>query len=161
MYHESGTPMKTLILTLLLAATVSAAQPRMGGMHRGGEPGRMHARIVRQLDLSADQKAQFDKLSSKMMKEGIDLRSKIATARVDLKDLASAEKPDKGAITAKMAEINKLQGEMQASHVSFWFEVNSILKPEQQATWKKALQRPMAGSFEGRGRMMHRGDQPE
>jgi Spy/CpxP family protein refolding chaperone len=160
--------MKFTILSLLLAASIAVAQPQAGSMHeRQAGPGALHDRIVKKLDLSADQQKEFEKLSSAMMKTQIDVRAKIAAARVDVKDLTRADKPDKGAITAKLDEITRLQGQMKTSHVQFWFDVNQLLKTDQQKIWKKALEHPMEGRFasrDGRGgrgghRMMgpHRG----
>ncbi len=153
--------MKTLFLSLLLTASMAFAQPRMGGMHRNQDhQGRMHDRIAAQLNLTADQQKQFDKLSSDLMKRQIAVRSKIATARVELKDLVNADKPDKSALLAKEAEVNKLQGELRANQIQFWFDVNTNLTADQQTIWKKALQRPAGNGFaarDGHGMMGPRG----
>jgi Spy/CpxP family protein refolding chaperone len=145
--------MKFSFLPLLLAASVAVAQPRPEGrMQRNTDgPGPMHDRIVRNLDLKDDQKKEFENLSSAMMKQQIDLRSKVAAARVDFRDLTRADKPDKAAITAKLDEITRLQGQMKTNHVQFWFDVNRLLTADQQKTWKKALEHPMEGRFAARG----------
>ena len=76
------------VLLLMIATSLTFAQPR--GMNRREiQPDdKPSAGMVRQLDLTDDQQPQFDKLTSALMKKQIGVRSKIQTARVDLHDLS-------------------------------------------------------------------------
>jgi len=141
--------MKKLILLLFMATITAWTQPRefddddapVGQMFGGG-------RFIEKLDLNADQQKQFDKLHTGMQKKQIDLRSKIQTLRLDLRELFNEDSPNKSNIESKMNEISKLQTEAKLSHLDLWFEVNKILKPDQQKLWKE--HRMMMGSRAGR-----------
>lgn len=132
--------MKQLLLLLMFGTSVMFAQPRW--MERDRMPGQMmrqgmrHERIMEKLDLTADQEKQFDKLHADMQKAQIDARAKIQTARVDLRELYRDDKPDQGKIESKLKEIGKLQTDLKITHAGFWFDVNKMLKPEQQKVWK-------------------------
>lgn len=144
--------MKKLLLLMFMAAAIVWAQPRefedddaLTGPTLGG------GRLIENLDLTADQEKQFDKLRTDMQKKQIETSSKIQTARLDIKDLFREDNPDKGKIESKMSEISKLQNEMKMNHIDFWFVVNKILKPEQQKIWKE--HRMMMGKGMGNGHM--------
>ena len=122
------------IALMMFLCTFASAQPDDEMMPRG-----MRERIAERLDLSADQQKQFDKLRSDLEKQQITLRSKIRIAHVELADLFRDEAPDRAKIEAKQNEIIKLQGESRLSRTGFWFDVNKILKPEQQKNWKQHL----------------------
>jgi Spy/CpxP family protein refolding chaperone len=130
--------MKKLLLLLFMATVVAWAQPReyedddapMGPMFGGG-------RFMEKLDLTVDQQKQFDKLRTDMQKKQIDLHAKIQTSRLDIKDLFNDDSPNKSAIELKMNEVSKLQNDTKLNHLNFWFEVNKILKPDQQKIWKE------------------------
>ena len=131
--------MKKLLLLLFMATIVAWAQPRefddeddapVGQMFGGG-------RFIEKLNLTADQQKQFDMIRTDMQKKQIDLRSKIQMLRLDLKDLFNEDSPNKSNIASKMNEISKLQTEAKLNHLDLWFEVNKILKPDQQKIWKE------------------------
>lgn len=127
--------MKRLILFIMLATSMTVAQPQWDD--DDSPPFRGKGAICEKLDLSSDQQKQFDKMQSDMQKKQIDIRSKIQSLRIDIKDIFKEDNPDKGKIESKMNEITKLQGEMKKNHLDFWFGVNKILKPEQQKIWKE------------------------
>ena len=132
------------IALLLFVVSFASAQPRMrwgGHMPQGG--GR--ERIAEKLNLTEDEQKQFDKLSSDLEKKQIALRSRIQTARVELRDLIRSDSPDQAKIEAKQSEISKLETDLKLNRTGFWFDVNKILTPEQQKEWKKVLEMPMPG----------------
>jgi Spy/CpxP family protein refolding chaperone len=89
------------------------------------------------LNLTSDQEKQFGKLQTEMQKEQIEIRSKIQSLRLDLRDMFRDENLDQGKIESKLDEIDKLQTKIRKNHLDFWFGVNKILKPEQQKIWKQ------------------------
>jgi Spy/CpxP family protein refolding chaperone len=144
--------MKTLALSLILATSVAFAQPRW---MQGDPPGPPIAqeKLMEKLDLTADQQKQVDKLHSELQKKQIALSSKIASLRLDVRDLFREDKPDRSKIELKLSEISKAQSETKLDHLGFWFDVNKTLTPEQQKIWKECgTQR--AGEF---GFRNHRG----
>ena len=78
-----------------------------------------------------------------MKQKQIDLRAKIAHARLDYGQLTSANSPDEDAIAGKIDEISKLQLQLKKNLLDTWFAVDKILTPDQQKIWKKVLQHPM------------------
>ncbi len=97
-------------------------------------------KFIEQLKLSEEQKKDFDKIHVDMEKQEIAQKAKNETARVELRQLFKADSPDKSAIEKKMTEIADLEVQMHMIKINSWFDVNKLLTPEQQKTWKKALE---------------------
>jgi Spy/CpxP family protein refolding chaperone len=147
-----GEFMKRIIIFILLAASAALAQPRMMERNTPQKHGYQQGEnLVKKLDLKDDQLVKFKKLRSQLRIEQIDLRAKVQTLRVELRDLFDTQKPDKMAIESKVGEISKLQGELKLKMITFWFDVNSILTAEQQKIWKRM---PRAFLRENRERRM-------
>jgi Spy/CpxP family protein refolding chaperone len=133
--------MKSLLLCamIVLSAAATMAQPHPKPGHDdaapGGGPG---IRVLRQLDLTADQKSEFSRLRSELRRQEIGLRASMAMGRVDMEELFRAEKPDKEKIDAALTAAGKLQTEAREARVAFWFDVNKILTADQQKVWKRA-----------------------
>mgnify|MGYP001596333748 CR=1 FL=1 len=135
----------------------------MGGMHEG-MPMRHVMNLMEELKLTDEQKKEVQKLHFDIMKQMITQRSKIGTAKVDLQQLLKADNPDRAAIEKKITEISQLGGQTGTMLLGQWFAVNKLLNPEQQKTWKKALdlrgmmregRRMREGLQRGPRRMMH------
>ncbi|MCL4539802.1 MAG: Spy/CpxP family protein refolding chaperone [Bacteroidetes bacterium] len=153
------------VLGLLFAAGAAVAQPEPPRMH---QMPMMHVPMLfARLKLTDQQKAEMQKIRLNLMQKQIDIRASIAHARLDYAELASATNPDQNALAAKIQDIAKLQGELRSNRLEGWFEVNTILTPEQQKIWKDVLQHPMmfrhnrmSGAWQGRmgrgGMMMNR-----
>jgi Spy/CpxP family protein refolding chaperone len=102
------------------------------------------------LKLTDQQKKDAQKIKFDLMQKQIDLRAKIAHARLDYQQLTSADSPDESAIAEKIDDIAKLKVESKKNMLDSWFAVNKILTPDQQKIWKKVLQHPRMA----RGMMM-------
>ncbi|MEX2189179.1 MAG: Spy/CpxP family protein refolding chaperone [Bacteroidota bacterium] len=131
----------------ILTIGLAVAQPGPG------PGGRM--RISDELNLTDQQKKQVDQIRDEAMRQGIDRRAEIAKVRLDLRQLASADKPDQSAIEKKMKEITNLRSASQSHRLNTWFNINKLLNPEQQKIWKETLERrvEMSGRMGMRGRM--------
>lgn len=154
--------MKLIIACMLLAASVVVAQPRW--MDDDDQaPLFERGKFLEKLDLTKDQETQVDQFRSDFQKKNIDLRAKIQTMRVTLRDLFDNDKPDQDKIESQLIDISKSQNELKLNAVSFWFKVNKILKPEQQELWKEHRQMLRQGfgggrDFGGGFGMKRRGD---
>ncbi len=153
--------MKTRNILMLVSAMVLAvsliAQAQPG-------PG-MGGKIAKELNLSDEQVAKIKDLRSDHQKDMTDHQAAIKKARIDLRDLMTAEIPDKAAITKKMKEIADLRLAQENARVDQWFAVRSVLTPDQQKKWKeefgpmmreraaRGFDRP--GCMEQRGEMRH------
>lgn len=145
--------MKILSLLILLAlAAPLGAQPCCSDDDMPGNPPR-HEMLMDALKLSPDQQKQVDKLRSDHMKQQIATQAKIKAARIDLRDLMNDENPDRAKIEAKETEMTKLRGELRLSRTAFWFDVQKILKPEQQKIWKDNWRMGRDEGRRHRGRM--------
>lgn len=133
---------KIMIAAILLLASVAYSQPdpmitpdhHKEKSFQNGESG-----PVGRLKLSDEQQKQFEGLTSALVKKQIALRSSVMSKRVDLHDLVREDSPSKEKIEALQNEIGKLQSEIKINRTEFWFDVNRILKPEQQKEWKRML----------------------
>ncbi|HMD13634.1 MAG TPA: periplasmic heavy metal sensor [Bacteroidota bacterium] len=147
---------KFMVLAILLLASIAYSQPdpmqapdkQKEKSFRTGEFG-----AVARLKLTDDQQKQFEGLTSVLMKKQIVLRSSVMSKRVDLHDFIREETPSKEKIEALQNEISKLQSEIKTNRTEFWFDVNRILKPEQQKEWKRMLL--MRAEHRGMQRMKH------
>ncbi len=146
--------MKSIFFAALLSLSTLAYGQR-GPMHRH-HPGFGHRdRIVERLKLTDDQRKQFDKISSALARKQIALRAKIISMRVDMRDLVREDPPSKTKIETLEKDMNRLEGDIKANRTDFWFDVNTILTPEQKQEWKAALaspaRRPMRGLMHWEG----------
>ncbi len=134
---------------LVVFAAMATAQPETDRhpMERHG-----HKSLLEGLNLTDQQQVEMKTLRLAMEKKSIQSNAKIRLARVELRELFAAEKPDRGAIEKRMKDVSDLQYQEKLDWVDHHFAVIALLTPEQQKIWKKHM-----GSF-GRGEMMrHRG----
>ena len=145
-------------VTLMLAAN-GFGQPRERMRHQMAERGAM---MADRLNLNDSQKAGMQKLRLDHEKKQARLQSDIRIARIELKELLSAETPDRAAIEKKTMGINDLQGQAKLNRIDHMFAVGNILDKEQKAIWREHLS--LRGGFmscphcgEGEGRRHMRG----
>jgi Spy/CpxP family protein refolding chaperone len=95
----------------------------------------MH-RLMEELQLTDAQKTELKGLRAEMEKAMVKSQADIKTARIDLRQLVLAEKPDRGAIEKKIKEISAFQHEAKMTLVNHLFSVNAKLTPEQQKKFR-------------------------
>ncbi len=159
--------MFSIFTTSLLAVPV-LAQP-------GSAKQRGPDRLADELNLTADQKQQFEAIHADAAKEQIDRRAAISKARVELQQLLRTDKPDQSSIEKKVGEIAGLESQIRTKRIDTWFRVNRLLNADQQLLWKKGLEQRMVhgrrSAMKGRmhraqpgsrfdGRMRERMDRP-
>jgi Spy/CpxP family protein refolding chaperone len=96
-------------------------------------------RIIKKLNLTKEQKIDANKIKVDMEKQLIAQKAKIETARLELREIFKEDSPDKSDIEKKLSEIADLEVQTHMIRVDSWFSVNTILTPEQQIVWRKAL----------------------
>jgi Spy/CpxP family protein refolding chaperone len=124
-----------LIATVVMIGTQLYSQPA---------DGRRFQKFIKDLKLTEEQKKDVDKIRLDMEKQQIAQKAKNETMRLDLQQLFKAENPDQSAIEKKINEIANLEAQMHMIRIDSWFAVNKLLTPEQQKTWKKALEASLA-----------------
>jgi Spy/CpxP family protein refolding chaperone len=110
--------------------------PMMHGRHGAG--GRaMHMAMMRQLDLSADQRARIEAIHERQARKAIQSRADIQIATLDLRKLMRAEKPDQRAIDAQIDRVAALRAGLRKAQVATMLEARAVLTPEQQKKFRE------------------------
>lgn len=135
-----------LIVSIVLIGSVAVSQPMRHAQGQG--------MFLDKLELTDQQKPEYQKLQTEHMKKMIDQRAKVAVAEVDLRALFRADAPQKAAIEKKVKEIADLKTQTAVTRLDHWFAVQKLLTPEQQKVWKNALGQM---SSEHKGRQGHPG----
>ncbi len=124
--------MKKILMALFAVAFIAVgsvfAQPRSGDDFQS---------CLNRLNLTNEQQAQISKLRVQYEKDVIDLRASIAKARIDLRELLSAENYNRALIEKKMREISDLSLTLKLKRLDQWEGINKVLTPEQQKEWKQ------------------------
>jgi Spy/CpxP family protein refolding chaperone len=97
------------------------------------------AKLIGKLNLTDEQKKDVEKIHFDAEKQSIALRAKLATMRLELRQILMAEAPDKSAIEKKMNDIADQGVQLRMVKVNSWFAVNKLLNADQQKEWKKVL----------------------
>ena len=103
-----------------------------GAFEPGTRMGRHRQDLVRELDLSSEQRGKIADLREKQARNAIRIRADLGNARLDLARLMRADKPDRAAIGRTIEKLGELRTEMQKSRVNTMLDVRALLTPEQQ-----------------------------
>jgi Spy/CpxP family protein refolding chaperone len=110
------------------------------GMHGGGMRGREFGlgrllndpAIREQLGVTADQAAKIRQQESDFRKTEIRGRADLEVKQIDLRDLLSADKPDRATIDAKLQEISAARLAFEKSAIDFRLNSRDSLTPAQR-----------------------------
>jgi Spy/CpxP family protein refolding chaperone len=97
-------------------------------MHRGG----FGPMLARELDLTPEQQDKMKASRDREERKAIQARADIQLARLDLRKLMEADKPDSKAIEAQIDKIAGLRAGLEKSHVATMLDFRASLTPEQQ-----------------------------
>lgn len=122
----------------------------------GKGEGHRAKRMISRLDLTEEQRDAIRPMRFELEKKLIDLNQKIAIARLELRQLLHAETLDQSSIARKMGDISQLRVQQKTLRLENWFEIQKLLTPDQQKSWKRLLQMKMAGNG-GRREGAHHG----
>ena len=121
---------------------------RRGGFERGERGRRGEFRLSRLLSdpeiqqkvgVTAEQVAKIRQQGSTFRKAEIRQRADLQVKRIDLRDLLSADKPDRAAIDRQLQEISTSQLAMAKTRVDFRLNMKDALTPEQREKLKQAM----------------------
>ncbi len=132
---------------------------RDGGMGRGrmgmgpGGPGRHFGAILRQLDLRDPQKERLREIHERQARRDIQSRADLQLARLDLRKLMTADRPDPGAIDQQIDRMARMRADQAKQHVAAFLEARSLLTPEQLRKAKELHEQMGPGM--GRGMRGH------
>jgi Spy/CpxP family protein refolding chaperone len=124
----------------LLASGITLTSVKMLQAQPDPSPGKRqeitHKKIFEKLDLTDSQKKQLRDIRTAMQKNAVQLKSKVSIARIDLRELLTADEPDKGAIEKKLNEIGQLQTNQKLLRINHLLDMRKVLTPEQLKIWK-------------------------
>jgi Spy/CpxP family protein refolding chaperone len=96
-----------------------------------------HAKIkaaMKEVGLSDQQIKQIEEIHFDAEREKIDIEHDIKNARLDLKQLLAADKPNKSKIFDQLKRISDIELKMKYNRVGTMLKVRSLMKKEQ---WEK------------------------
>jgi Spy/CpxP family protein refolding chaperone len=109
------------------------------GMRGRGGPGEFglaellnNPDVRQQIGVSADQAAKIRQQESDFRKTEIRNRADLQVKRLDLRDLLSADKPDRAAIDSKLQDISASQLAMEKAAVGHQLDMREALTPAQR-----------------------------
>ncbi len=137
-----------LIIAIVILGGLGFAPNRDGRSDRK----QFRQKMMADLKLTDAQKDQISKLRFEHQKSVIDSRARTQKAKLDLRELMQADKPDRASIDKSLKVVSEAQLHQKSLWVDHWFAVRSVLTPEQQELWKDA---PLMGPRGDRNR--HRG----
>lgn len=106
----------------------------MGRTGRGGRMGRgaRGMELMRELDLTREQRDRLADLRDKQARVAIRARADLATAGLDMRRLMRAENPDRAAINRQIDRMAQLRAEMAKARIAGMLDMRSVLTPEQR-----------------------------
>ena len=107
--------------------------------------------MMRELDLTKEQRDKIADLRDRQQRRAIDLRAQIQTAQLDMRKLMRADKPEKAAIEKQVDKLSRLRADLQKSQIGTMLEVRDVLTPEQREKMRGRMGEggPGAGEDEG------------
>jgi protein CpxP len=141
MRHKEATPMKntrwmTMAAVLTLSASLAVAAPRGEGKggkwHKGGhgQRGEMAERLMQQLDLTAEQKAQVQSLRSAFREQN---KATFDKARETFRQFREAKKAnDQAAVDALKPQMEAQHTQLKELREAHHAQLLRILTPEQR-----------------------------
>ncbi|MEJ5350524.1 MAG: Spy/CpxP family protein refolding chaperone [Melioribacteraceae bacterium] len=102
----------------------------------------IHKRIMRdklfeKLNLTDEQKKQFNDLQNEFQKKMIDMRAQLHKNRLDIKNMMLQNKIDEKKLLDLVQANNKILSEMRIASINHWLAVYKILNNEQKELWAK------------------------
>lgn len=123
-----------------LAALPAFAGHPPGARHPGPPPEgflEMRAeRLADALELTAEQRATFERLRDGALAAAEPSRDRMRAAHEELRGLLDAESPVAAEVGAKMIEIHRLQSELRAAREKFERDFEATLTDAQKLAWK-------------------------
>lgn len=136
-HHTKLIAIFSAISAMLLAPSAFAQGGGHGprGHHRGGPHGQLFGpRIAEALELDEAQQQQLQALRAEMREDLAPAHEDLRELRTRLRELWSADAPDRAAILAVGEQIDALHGVIQGRQTELRLAALQILTPEQRAT---------------------------
>lgn len=126
--------MRSLIVTLLLAALAGAAGVWLGTRYMVEQPNgasSLHQLLHDELDLTADQKRKVETLEASFAQTRTMLEAEMKRANAELASAILASKQDSPQVQAAVDRFHVASGALQKETIAHVFEMRAVLTPEQ------------------------------
>ena len=131
----------TIGLLTALTAAVASAQPGQGqGGFKGDKAmkrGPDHAKLMEQLDLTAEQRSALDQAQRDFQKKMVDLRAEVKNARDAMRDLADATSTTRDQAMAAVEAESAAELALRKAMVDHRLQVRDIIGAENAAKLKE------------------------
>jgi Spy/CpxP family protein refolding chaperone len=132
-----------LMLGSGLSATPSLAQGWGGHdehrMHGQRHHGRHLMRILRNLDLTDEQKTKVREVMMGAHKQAIPMRAELHVAKLELQELLVQDDIDRAAVDQHIDQIGQLQQKLMRHRIDTRLTVHAMLTPEQRGKARTAF----------------------
>ena len=145
------------VLIVVLFLGVSSAWGFGGhwGSMQGGPGCGMNPDFASNMNLTDDQKMQFQSRHDAFMAEMNPLRDELFSKKMELRELWTKADPNHANISAKQQEIREIQNQMQERATEYQLECRQMLTPEQRDKMT-VTQASLGGKGGGQGCRMGR-----
>ena len=109
--------------------------------------------MQQKVGVTAEQVAKIRGQETAFQKTAVQQRADLEVKQIDLREMLSADKPDRAAIDRKLQEISTAKLAMEKSRVGFRLDMKEALTPEQREKLKAAMKE----KWEARRGEMRRG----
>jgi Spy/CpxP family protein refolding chaperone len=170
-FHERNNVMNKLLtiglLTALTAAVASAQPGQSQGGHKGDKAmkrGPDHAKLMEQLDLTAEQRSALEQAQRDFQKKMVDLRADVKNARDAMRDLTETTSTTREQAMAAVEAESAAELALRKAMVEHRLQVRDIIGEENAAKLKdlrderRDAMRDQRGGPGGKDRKGPRGD---
>ncbi len=124
----------------------------MGQREFGLSPALRDPDIRKQVGITDDQFAKMRQQESDFRKTEIRDRADLQVKRIDLRDLLSADKPDRAAIDSKLQEISAAQLALEKAAVDYRLDMRDAITPAQRDKLRQLMKDRWQRGGSGPGR---------
>jgi len=142
-----------VVSMLLIGNTAMAQRGQRNGQGYGQGPAVNRSQVDRKVEipnLSDDQKAKIETLTTKALKESNLLRSQLKERRAHLNTLSIADNADQKTIDTEIDEIGKLQTKLIKVHAKLRQDIRALLDDDQKAYFDIHYRQIMRGQIGNR-----------
>lgn len=147
--------MRRLRRALALASFLIAALPAVPALAQGAAEGKWwkRPRIARQLNLSADQVAQLEKIFAQSKPKLIDLRAELEKKQFDYDQAMQTDDVNRATLEAKIEAREQARAALQKELALMELDMKKVLNPQQREKLVEMRERARAMVQERRRRM--------
>ena len=119
-------------LTLPHSSLANPDRPEEPGKHLRGAPYLLFEKHAERLGLDAKTLEQIRAISEATKEQSSELRTNLTQARMAMRDLLSAETPDKAAVMKQADIMGAIKTDLRKQRLATILEIRALLTPEQR-----------------------------